>query len=179
LAHPSTIAPAATSTAKLRKTKRPAILEPPRLKGCDAGPPRPGSVVPRVACRAAGEFYSSGAGTLVASDAPVLSGGRRVSFAPRACDTDGRIARADGGPMAPAPKSRRRCARRRELDARDPLASFRERFFCDPAVPTDGNSLGPVTMRVLRSFGRWTNGSVRRREHGLRRPHRGWTMESG
>jgi len=40
-----------------------------------------------------------------------------------------------------------------ELDARDPLASFRDRFFCDPAtLYFDGNSLGLLSRDAERSL---------------------------
>jgi len=51
-------------------------------------------------------------------------------------------------------------AKARELDARDPLASFRERFFCDPDVLYfDGNSLGLLSRdaeaALLRALDQW------------------------
>ena len=51
-------------------------------------------------------------------------------------------------------------AKARELDARDPLASFRDRFFCDPAVLYfDGNSLGLLSRdaeaALLRALDQW------------------------
>lgn len=51
-------------------------------------------------------------------------------------------------------------AKARALDARDPLAPFRERFFCDPAtLYFDGNSLGLLSrdaeQTLLRSLDQW------------------------
>lgn len=51
-------------------------------------------------------------------------------------------------------------AKAMELDARDPLASLRERFFCDPAVLYfDGNSLGLLSRdaeaALLRALDQW------------------------
>jgi kynureninase len=57
-------------------------------------------------------------------------------------------------------------AKARELDARDPLASFRERFFCDPAVLYfDGNSLGLLSRdaeaALLRALDQWKHLAAR------------------
>jgi len=57
-------------------------------------------------------------------------------------------------------------AKARELDARDPLASFRERFFCDPDVLYfDGNSLGLLSRdaeaSLLRALDQWKHLAAR------------------
>ena len=57
-------------------------------------------------------------------------------------------------------------AKARELDARDPLASIRERFFCDPAVHYfDGNSLGLLSRdaeaALLRALDQWKHLAAR------------------
>jgi kynureninase len=57
-------------------------------------------------------------------------------------------------------------ARARELDARDPLAPFRDRFFCDPAtLYFDGNSLGLLSrdaeQTLLRALDQWKHLAAR------------------